>query len=350
MSLSVCCVNVRGVRQAEKRRDVFHYLRSLRCALYSIVDTHFTADMEAMVRAEWGGQVVLSYGTANSRGVAILVNPSAAVIVHGSEVDSGGNYIILDVEFDGFFKCKYVVLYGPNDDRPEFFEELFDKVNDTLEYPVVIVGDWNLVLDPEKDTKFYANVGNLRARKIVLDVIENDNLVDIWRVQHVDTRRFTWKRSNPVKYSRLDFFLVSQELLHSISASHIVSGYRTDHNVVTLLLKKVELPKRNLFWKFNNSLLDDKNFISFIKKEITYMKEMYALPVYSRASIESDQDIQFSVTDKLFFETLMSHLRGVIVQYSARRKRMQDGQENILCDVLITWIAWLRKMKQSSRN
>ena len=60
------------------------------------------------------------------------------------------------------------------------------------------------------------------------------------------------------------------------------------------------------------------------------MKEMYALPVYSRASIESDQDIQFSVTDKLFFETLMSHLRGVIVQYSARRKRMQDGQEKYI--------------------
>ena len=42
------------------------------------------------------------------------------------------------------------VLYGSNGDRPEFFEELFDKVNGALDYPVVIVGDWNLVLDPEK--------------------------------------------------------------------------------------------------------------------------------------------------------------------------------------------------------
>ena len=127
--------------------------------------------------------------------------------------------------------------------------------------------------------------------------------------------------------------LVSQELLRNILASHIVSGYRTDHNLVTQLFNKTELPKRKLFWKFNNSFLDDKNLISFIKKQITYMKEPYALPVYSRASIESYQDIQFSVTDKLFFETLMSHLRVEIVQHSARRKRMQDGQKNILGDV-----------------
>ena len=86
------------------------------------------------------------------------------------------------------------------------------------------------------------------------------------------------KRSNPVKYSRHNFFLVSQELLHNISASHIVSGNRTDHNVVTLLFKKTELPKRKMFWKFNNSLLDDENFIAFIKKEIAYIKELYALP------------------------------------------------------------------------
>ena len=36
------------------------------------------------------------------------------------------------------------------------------------------------------------------------------------------------------------------------------------------------------------------------------------------------------MTDKLFFETLMSHLRGVVVQYSARRKRMKDGQEKYI--------------------
>ena len=98
----------------EKRRDVFHYLRNLRYALYCLVDTHFTPDMEAMVRSEWGGSVVLSCGTFNSRGVAVLLNPAAAVMLHSFEVGCQGNYAILDVEFDGYVRCNYAVLYGPN--------------------------------------------------------------------------------------------------------------------------------------------------------------------------------------------------------------------------------------------
>ena len=105
MSFTVCCVNVRGIRQVEKRRDVLNYLRSLRCGLYCLVDTHFTAEMVSMVRSDWGGEVLISCGTANSRGVAVLLNPSAAVLIHGFESDCHGNYIIMDIEFDGFFRC-----------------------------------------------------------------------------------------------------------------------------------------------------------------------------------------------------------------------------------------------------
>ena len=189
MSLSICCVNVRGVRQAEKRRDVFHYLRKLCCGVYCIVDTHFTADMETLIHSEWGGNVYLSCGTANARGVAVLLNPSAAVIVHKVDVDVFGNFVVLDMEFDGYFRCICVVLYGPNEDCPSFYETLLSKMDDSGTYPVILVGDWNLVLDLEKDTKFYRGIGNPKARQVVLDAMDNRNLIDVWRLQHLDLRR-----------------------------------------------------------------------------------------------------------------------------------------------------------------
>ena len=332
MGVSVCCLNVRGVRQTEKRRDVFHYIRRLGCAMYCIVDTHFTPDMEVMVRSEWGGDVFLSCGTFNSRGVAVLLNPSAAVIVHHAELDDHGNYVILDVEFDGLFRCNYVVLYGPNDDRPDFFEELFAKVCIDKGQPVILVGDWNLVIDPQMDTKFYGNVGNPRARNVVINALENESLIDVWREQHPNTSRFTWKRTNPAKFSRLDYFLVSADLFKNITGTDIVSGYRTDHSVVTLTLEKPVTYNRKLFWKFNNSLLRDKRYIGKIKEEIRYIKELYALPVYSTAAIDSFKDIAFSINDQLFFETLLCHLRGVTVQYSAYKKKASDKEEKMLIE------------------
>ena len=36
--------------------------------MYCVVDTHFTVEMGDMIRSEWGGDVYISCGTANSRG------------------------------------------------------------------------------------------------------------------------------------------------------------------------------------------------------------------------------------------------------------------------------------------
>ena len=78
--------------------------------MYCFVDTHFTDEMKNMVRSEWGGEVYISCGTVNSRGVAVLLNPLAAVLIHKAEVDVQGNYIVLDVDSDGYFRCHLAVL------------------------------------------------------------------------------------------------------------------------------------------------------------------------------------------------------------------------------------------------
>ena len=51
------------------------------------------------VRAEWGGggQAIFSSGTAHSRGVAMLFDSKFGFDVHRTEIDSDGNFIILDV-------------------------------------------------------------------------------------------------------------------------------------------------------------------------------------------------------------------------------------------------------------
>ena len=323
MSLSVCSVNVRGIRQFEKRRDVFHYLKGLSCALYCLVDTHLTPEMAGRVRSEWGADVWLSCGSDHARGVAVLPRPGAPVVIHNQMMDSAGNYIILDVEFDGYFRCVFVVLYGPNDDRPKFFLDIFEKAAQlgTKELPTIFVGDWNFVLDPDKDTKFYRTVGNPRARRTVMEAIENENLVDIWREQHPNLRKYTWRRVKPAKYSRLDFFLISAELVCSIHASDIVWGYRTDHNIIKLTFKNQDRMKRSLFWKFNNSLLEDSAYLELIRREIKCVKDQYRLPVSSADAIDDDQHIRFSIDDQLFFETLLCHLRGVTIEYASRIKR-----------------------------
>ena len=77
--------------------------------------------------------------------------------------DSNGNVLAILMEYDG----KRILLqsiYGPNQDSPEFYStSVFHKIEDWLPEYSIFVGDWNVSLDPEKDTKNYLHVNNPNA-------------------------------------------------------------------------------------------------------------------------------------------------------------------------------------------
>ena len=99
------------------------------------------------------------------------------------------------------------------------------------------------------------------------------NLTDPFREFQQDDKKFTWRKTNPIKQSRLDFFLVSDTILHSITDSNILPGYRTDHSIIYITLKFNEFQRGRGLWKFNNDLLKDQAYIETVKKMYTPCKK-----------------------------------------------------------------------------
>ena len=86
------------------------------------------------------------------------------------------------------------------------------------------------MLDPDLDYNNYLHVNNPRAKTIILDFIEKENFVDAWRMINENCRKYTWRRLNPmIKQARLDYFLVSENMLQYVVDAEIIPGYRTDH-------------------------------------------------------------------------------------------------------------------------
>lgn len=66
-----------------------------------------------------------------------------------------------------------VCLYGPNRDTPIFYTDI-KQVHINLGNPVILVGDFNLVLDPDKDHYNFYNylhTNNTQARAEVLNIM-----------------------------------------------------------------------------------------------------------------------------------------------------------------------------------
>ena len=151
-----------------------------------------------------------------------------------------GNFIIVDMSLDEH-RITLANIYAPNNDEPSFFEKLENNIKFHGNNNVIIVGDWNLLLDPSIDGKNYKHINNKKARDRVGELINNLDLFDVWREENPELPKFTWKRKHNnriIQMGRLDYFLVSNLLTKYICKEKILPGYRSDHSLIRPTMKK----------------------------------------------------------------------------------------------------------------
>ena len=75
MTLVICklvSLNVRGINNFRKRRTIYTWCRKQKADFIFLQETHSKVDSERQWKNEWGGDMIMSHGTSNSCGVAIL--------------------------------------------------------------------------------------------------------------------------------------------------------------------------------------------------------------------------------------------------------------------------------------
>ena len=182
--------------------------------------------------------------------------------------DNDGRIIILDLKQSEHI-CSIATIYAPNEDNPKFFQHLGNLLRERQEHKLII-GDFNLVLDVNKDRRnTYCN--NNKARDEVLGLMEEFSLKDTWRMQNVEKEEFSWfkhQRNKEIKASRIDLALVSGGLDQRVQAPTYLSSIKTDHRALYMVIEFNSFERGTGYWKFNNTLLQDKSFLQQMNTEI----------------------------------------------------------------------------------
>lgn len=131
----------------------------------------------------------------------------------------------------------------------------------------------------------YKSLNNPKSRLELLRLIEILNHKDLFRENNPNLKKYTWRRKTPVKQARLDFFLISDTLQNMSPMIKIENSYRSDHSPVVLCIKKNEFLKGKGIWKFNDSLLTDKEYIKIVKQIVIDIKKQYSCFVYNKDNI-----------------------------------------------------------------
>ena len=295
-NVSILSMNVRGISSSVKKRtDIFSWVKDKKASVVCLQETHSSKEVEKDWEDEWGGKCYFSHHSTRSAGVCVMFKQGLDFTVHDSIIDSDGRYIILDVSL---YKQRVTLtaLYGFNTDNADFFHEILCKVMTFSNTSFLFCGDWNVVQDCSIDNFNIQSNRNPNCRKKIEEIKENLELVDPWRICHPEARRYTWRQSKPVRQSRLDYFLVSDDLFSLMKTTSVIPGYRTDHSAVMFTYSACLGKRGRGYWKFNSQLLRDREYVNKVKNCIKDTTVEY----YLSGDNENLLDVRFKCDDQLF--------------------------------------------------
>ena len=108
--------------------------------IYCLVDTHTNLTTESAFKKDWGANCIFNSFHTSSRGVAILFSENLDVNFMQICKDDNRNLLMVNLKIANTLELILAVLYGPNKDYPNFYENLKDSLKHNEELPLVIWG------------------------------------------------------------------------------------------------------------------------------------------------------------------------------------------------------------------
>ena len=177
-NLKLLTLNVQGLAEKTKRTKVFRYLRTQKCDIACLQETHSVRKKEKIWQNEWGGEIFFSHGESNARGVAILFSRKISIQNVQTERDDDGRLLYLQFVLNNERFC-IVNVYAPNEDDPTFYAYMLEKVVEKQQDYTYVLGDLNVTLDAHKDKKGGGFKKLSTAAGVVNCFLEENNWIDI---------------------------------------------------------------------------------------------------------------------------------------------------------------------------
>lgn len=233
--IKIISLNVKGVGHVVKRQKIISLLKKENAQIALLQETHLTDSEHIKLRRGWVGQVFYSSYNSHSRGVAILIHKKLQFTLEEIIKDDEGRFVIIS----GFLFGERILIgsiYGPNAFEPSFFSRLLAAASSHLTPFTLFRGDFNCVQDASVDQSpskpAFTSKKAARLKELGADL----GLFDVWRIINPTAKDFTFYSHPHQSLSRIDYFLVSREVVDRVKACSIGICTLSDHNPVFMTI------------------------------------------------------------------------------------------------------------------
>ena len=251
----------------EIRVNAIRYLLGKQEEIFFLQETHSTSEVEEEWKRHWEGEIHFSHGSSNSTGVAILFKKSDDIKIRNIRTICQGRVLLIEITYLSVNYC-LVNNYSPNNDDQKFIEKVFlETFGRNHEDYLIMGGDWNTVLDNNLDKLGgAAQHANKNYQNYINTIISDYGLCDIFRLSRGSERLYTHFNKQHKTASRLDFFLIDENLSNfPVCNTDISHGYNSDHSYISINIQGSGIVRGKGYWKLNNSHLQDEEFVNQVK-------------------------------------------------------------------------------------
>ena len=325
-TISFVSYNSKGLRIKEKRIKIFEYLKNSisHNGFIFLQETHSHYNDQRKWEDQTGCSLFFSHGKTNSCGVLIGFVGTKKLDVLDEKRDKNGRILILKVLVED--NCFTLInLYSPNteSDQVATLTELsfmLNSIDDLDNQNIILGGDLNFFFD----TTLEASGGNPTIKKNTLtkfiELKENFNLCDIWRIRNPKTKRFTFRQKHASGFiqRRLDYFFISTNLQYSAKKTDVLASFCSDHSPILLSFcrQKSECTRGKGLWKFNSSLTKNNEYVEKMKKLIS--------------DTLSTIDDERNFNDQMKWEYLKFTIRNFSIEFSKTYIKLQREERSNL--------------------
>lgn len=330
MDLNIGTLNINGMRAKQSQYEVKCIIDRYKLDILLLQETHIDSKVLAsFLEHEYNCKAIWSFGTNKIAGVGILLFSSIDYKISKYEIDLDGRLIVLDLDIEGQ-SYRIINLYAPNDHkkRKEFFNELVKHL--VCNRVIIMGGDFNCVTDTKLD-KFGNGVsftlgkqGSSELSKLCFDY----GLIDIFRHNNPRTIVTTWHFSGNEINCRLDRFYISKCIEPDNIKFDFIPISHSDHDLVIMQIPKSHnLESGPNYWKFNNDLLQDVNFIHSFTLFWKYQMQHFDHSLYAWDQLKSKMKYFCICASKRISREKYNNIHTLRNEYSKliKREKQQPG-------------------------
>uniref|UniRef100_A0A803T3V9 Reverse transcriptase domain-containing protein n=1 Tax=Anolis carolinensis TaxID=28377 RepID=A0A803T3V9_ANOCA len=298
--------NVNGLNVPCKRKEIMSQLKKGNFDIIALQETHISQRHGSHLINKLIGKEFFSSDIKKKRGVVLYVKDDIPATLQFK--DQEGRIVAVQIIIDQQ-KILICNIYAPNGPQTKFVKDLRRKILETDFDHLIILGDFNGIMDLKLDTSRVTKSNKEERSRLIPQNLRNlkeeFDLKDIWRMNNRGIRDYTFYSYRHKTWSRIDMVWLSKTLCTKVEEINILPRDKSDHNPIIM---RINHKKKNSKWRLDNNLLKKEEDIARNKKLTNEYFEANASP---------------EISDQITWDAYKAVIRGYLIQQKAEKNKVK---------------------------